>query len=153
MRRLILAIVGSLLLAGQVSAQTAQDSWENLKQLRPGQKIEVIDMKWKSLKGTFVAVSDEAILLRTDGNEVSVLRADVLRVSLREHSRRGRNTLIGLGVGAGAGFAIGRAIDCGRLTEKCDPLATLITFPLGAGLGAAIGSGFSGFQTVYRANK
>jgi|SRR2546427_778546 len=62
---------------------------QKLEQLQVGQKIEVIDMNLKSLKGTLTAVSEEAISLRTKQGELSVERANVFRLSDREHTRRG----------------------------------------------------------------
>jgi len=57
MRGVFLATFVAGLASGVAFAQTTTDSWANLKQLRPGQKIEVVDVKLKSLKGTFLALS------------------------------------------------------------------------------------------------
>jgi len=104
LRRLMMA---ALLLAFAPGPGYARkgEPWENLKQLQVGQKIEVVDMTLKSLTGTFVSFSDEAISLRNRGGDVTVVRADVLRVSLREHTKRTRNVLIGAAIGAAAGAA------------------------------------------------
>ena len=57
--------------------------------------------------GTFISFSEEAISLRTREGDLTVRRPDVRRVSLREHSKRLRNVLIGAAIGAGAGVAVG----------------------------------------------
>jgi hypothetical protein len=136
------------------SAQTARDSWENLQQLRPGQKIEVVDMQLKSRQGTFASYSAEAISLRVKNNEVTVPRADVLRVSSREDSKRARNMLIGLAIGAGVGVAIGAAMDA-RVNYETGECCMGVAFlaPIGAGAGFGLGAAFPGYRTVYRAKK
>jgi hypothetical protein len=139
-------------------AQSAKDSWDDLKQLRPAQKIEVVDTTMKTLKGAFVPVSDAAISLDAGKGEESVERQNVLRVSTRGEGHRGRNALIGLAVGAGAGVVV--AVVSPELgTGKCAQgscvdagTVSMVGFwggVLGAGLGAAIPTG--GRHDVYRA--
>ena len=45
----------------------------------------------KTLKGAFVSVSDEVISLEAGKGEESVVRANVVRVSVRDTSHRTRN--------------------------------------------------------------
>jgi hypothetical protein len=118
--------------------------------LRAGQKIEVVDMKLKSLKGTFVSFSEEAISLRVKESEVAVPRPDVLRVSLRENSKRTRNLLIGLGIGAAGGLATGLGI---MEREPGYAGAVAGTTILGAVVGAGLGAAFPGYQTIYRVKR
>ena len=49
MKRLILTTLFLALISGLARGETMDDSWDNLKQLRVGQKIEVVDMSLKSL--------------------------------------------------------------------------------------------------------
>ncbi len=96
-----MAVIGIFLLTqstGLLAREPVEQSWENLKQLKAGDEIQVVQMNIKSLQGTFLGVSEEVISLRVQENEAALPRADVLRVSLREKSKRLRNTLIGLGV-------------------------------------------------------
>ena len=150
MRRLFWGLFLLVLVPGLGLAQTGRESWDNLSQLHAGQKIEVVDMKLKSLKGTFVSFSAEAISLRVMSDEVSVKRPDVMRVSLRENSKRTRNLLIGLAIGAAGGLAAGVGL-MERETGYAGAVAgtTVLFAAAGAGLGAA----FSGYQTIYRAEK
>jgi hypothetical protein len=135
-------------------AQQARDSWDNLKQLRPGQKIEIVDMKMKSLKGEFISFTDEAIVLRERKAEQSVARADVSRVSSRQDSKRARNMLIGLAIGAGVGVAIGAAMDARVNYERGECCLGMGFGALtGAGAGLGIGAASPGYRTVYRAKK
>lgn len=134
--------------------QNALNDWANLKRLQPGEKVEVVDMNLKSLKGKFVSLSEEAISLRTDDEEKAIERANVLRVSALGGKRR-RNALIGLAIGAGAGLAVGAAIHA-HLRETTGPdilaeLAVPLGGAIGAGAGAGVGAAFPGSRTIYRA--
>jgi len=152
MRRLIWTIFLSALLPGPASGQAARDCWDNLKQLQPGQKIEVVDMNLKSLKGTLLAFSEEAISLQVGKNELAVQRPNVLRVSSPENSKRGRNTLIGLAIGA----TIGAGIAGCSFKSPCEwppSRESAIGAGVGAAAGALVGAAVAGDQTIYRARK
>jgi len=149
MRRIRGSVFLILLLPLLVSAQDARESWDNLKQLRVGEEIEVVDMNLKSLKGTFVNASDAAISLRTDEGERAIERASVMRVSARG-GKRGRNALIGLGIGAAGGVAAGVGL-MERETGYAGAVAgTTVLF---AAVGAGVGAAFPGSRTIYRAPK
>ena len=144
------------LIPALVMAQSAKESWDSLKQLRPGEKIEVVDKSMKSFGGHFVAVSEEAITLKVGKKQESVERAKVVRVSVRDTSHRTRNMLIGTAIGAGAGLAI--AIPVGLLCSNegnCRDTGGAGAAVVVAGLGAA-GAGLGAVpsnRTVYRAEK
>ncbi len=130
-------------------ASEGQESWDSLKQLQLGQNIEVVEMNLKSHKGAFVNASDAAISLRTDQGEMTIERAKVMRVSARG-SKRARNTLIGLGIGAAGGAALGAAI---MEREPGYGGAVAGTSALFGALGAGVGYAFSSTHTIYRAPK
>jgi hypothetical protein len=125
--------------------------------LEVGQKIEVVDMNLKSLKGTFVGVSDAAISIRTDKEETAVERANVMRVSARG-GKRGRNALIGLAIGAAAGITT-MAIAQAKATETGpaftgEGAAWLAAGAFwGGGIGAGIGALFPSHRTIYRVER
>jgi hypothetical protein len=137
--------------------EPGEHSWGNLQQVRVGQKIEVVDTNLKKLKGTFLSFSDEAISLRIGKDEVGVQREDVFRVSLRGKSKRLRNALIGMAIGAGAGVAAAeisiRASEPGFFPKRAFwqvPYVVLVSAGIAAGAG--IGAAFPpGYQTIYRA--
>ena len=79
------------LIPGLAFAQPSLDSWDNLRQLRVGQKVEVVDVRMKPHQGEFLGHSADAVRLRVGKDEVSVLREDVISVRNREGPRRGRN--------------------------------------------------------------
>jgi hypothetical protein len=101
--RIVTILLFPLIAIAHADAQT----WENLKTLRAGERIQVVSQTLKSHDGRFLSSSDEAINFRVGQQEMAFQRADVLRVSSREHMSRTKKTLIGLGIGTGAGLAIG----------------------------------------------
>lgn len=90
-------------------AQTNRASWANLSVLHAGQKIQIVDMNSKKHSGTFVNVSDTAILYQEAASEQTIQKQDIRSVKLTENKPRLRNTLIGGAVGAGVGAGIGAA--------------------------------------------
>ena len=156
MQRLLWGMLILVLVPLPSSAQTARDSWDNLKQLQPGQRIEVVDMNLKSVVGALVNVSEEGISLRAQkaADLVTVERAKVYRVTSRESSKRLRNALIGAAIGGGlmaipAGIS---AVICSNEGGIC--AGTIAGFiAVGAGAGAGLGAAVPGYQTIYRAKK
>ncbi len=145
-RILLLACIPSMLLG-----QLAENSWDNLRRLRPGQKIEVVNMQMKAVVGKFIAFADDAISLAAGKDQVSIPRANVLSVKNREASHRKRNTLLGLAIGAAAGAAIGAAaIHSSESGEEF--FGVMLVTPIAAGIGAGAGAALpAGHVTVYRA--
>jgi hypothetical protein len=152
MRRVIETLLLLLMMPGFGWTQSSQNNWDNLKQLRPGQKIEVVDSSMKTLKGTFVSVSEEAISLRAGKSEKSVLRANVARVGVRDTSHRRRNMLLGAGIAGGlalisAGLGLAYSSNEGKVCGYC-----VVAIVAGFGGGAALGA-FPGSRTIYRVKK
>jgi hypothetical protein len=139
-------------------AQPLQNNWDNLRQLGPGQQIRIVLNDAESYTGQFQSASDERLVVRTGGTDQTFERQNVLRVSTRGTSHRGRNALIGLAVGAGAGVIVGVAspeLGQGKCAQgSCVDAGTVSILGfwggvLGAGLGAVIPTG--GWHDVYRA--
>ena len=152
MKKAIWTLLLLLMISGLGWSKQPQDNWDNLKQLTPGQKVEVVDSKIKTLKGTFVAVSDEAISLQVGKSEQSVARADVVRVSVRDTSHRARNMLLASGIIGGVALAasIVPLASSGNEGNSCPACAGAIA--AGFGGGAALGA-IPGNRTLYRAKK
>ncbi len=139
------------LIPGLALAQPSLDSWDNLRQLRVGQKIEVVDAKMKPHQGEFLGHSTDSVRLRVGKDEVSVPREDVISVKNREGPRRGRNALLGLGIGAGVGAVVGLIGGKTYHEEGETGVFMLVWTPVGAGVGAGVGAALPGTQTtVYR---
>ncbi|MFQ5927403.1 MAG: hypothetical protein ACE5MH_08215 [Terriglobia bacterium] len=114
-------------------------------------------MNLKSLKGTFLSFSEEALSLRLKKEEVAVPREDVFRVSLREKPKRLRNALIGLAIGAGAGVAAAEGWARAAADKSIDDARVIsyaVLVPVGLGAGAGLGAAIpGGYRTVYRAKR
>ena len=150
----VIVFLLSLTLSGALAAKEPDEqSWENLKQLRVGQKIQVVQMNVKSLKGTFLGVSEEVISLRVKKNEVTIPRADVLRVSSRQSSRRVRNALIGTAIGLGVGFGVGLAALAATRGSDFPGEVIAPFIAIGGGVGGGAGAAIASHPTVYRAKK
>ncbi len=87
-------------------AQPNRASWANLSALQAGQKIQIVEINSKRHSGTFINVSDAAIMYREAAGERTIQKQDVRSVRLMENNHRLRNTIIGCAVGAGAGAGI-----------------------------------------------
>lgn len=149
----ILPMLMALFSLSLQAQQPGKDSWESLNRLQAGQKIQVVQMDMKSLKGKFLGYSEEAITLRVKKDEVAVARADVLRVSLRGKPKRGRNALIGAGVGAGVGIGIGIGVVVATGGSDNPNVVLAPAMALGAGLGGALGAATPSYQTIYRVKR
>ncbi len=136
--------------------ESGEHSWENLQQVRVGQKIEVVDTNLKKLKGTFVSFSEEAISLRVKKDEVGVQREDVFRVSLRGRPKRSTSAIVGAAIGALVGVGVGAlaATRYGSGDPRSESFIVFLGTAIGAGAGAGVGAAVpfvGGYRTIYRA--
>jgi hypothetical protein len=137
-------------------AQAKQASWSNLSGLRPGQRIQVVEMTSKKHSGSFVSLSDTAISYRETKAQQSIPKQEVLSVKLMEHKHRLRNTLIVAGVGAGVGAGIGAAFNkpCSSQSFCLDVGGAALPAAGGALLGsvggAVVGIFLPSHSTIYR---
>ncbi len=138
-------------------AQKQQGSWSDLRGLRVGQGIEVIETSMKHHGGEFISVSDEMLTLQEKGSDVSVKREDVVRVSTASGAHRGEHAVIGLVVGAAIGAGIGaiaadRSTGSGWFAWGAQPgIGALVGIVIGAPTGAAVGAVIPAHTTIYRA--
>jgi hypothetical protein len=138
-------------------AESAQDRWHNLKQLAPGQHIRIVLNDARSFTAQFQSVTDAGIVVRLATGDRTFERQIVLRVSIPGKSPRGRNALIGLAIGTGAGIIVGVASPelgqgkCAHgscVNAESASVAGVVGAAVGGGLGAAIRTG--GWHDVYR---
>ncbi|MFZ2001781.1 MAG: hypothetical protein WA239_11920 [Candidatus Sulfotelmatobacter sp.] len=151
--RTCLILVLFLGLPAALWAQKQQGSWSDLRGLKVGQGIEVIESSMKHHGGEFVNVSDEVLTLQEKGSDVSVKRQNVVRVSTASGARRGEHAVIGLVVGGGIGAAIGALAGSshGFLGGSDRGIAALVGIVIGAPGGALVGAVIPAHTTVYRA--
>jgi len=145
-RALVLLLLSSLALPAQPA------DWAVVKLLAPGTQVRVEAGHRRS--GPILSVTDEAIVLRSGGQEQTFTRAQVTRVDVKKRGHRKRNALIGAAAGAGAGAGLAAAAaSCGG--DCIGSQAVEIGAPIGLGLiGAAIGAVIptGGWRELYRAH-
>lgn len=110
-------------------------------QLRPGDAIEVRDVRGGTASGRVVSVTETTIVIRTSDDERSIDRSDVRQVDrvVRDPVKNG--VLIGLAAGVAIGYPLGWRLDSPRCPDsgpECGQGA-LIGVVNGAILGAASG--------------
>jgi hypothetical protein len=151
--RFCLVFVLVLGLPAALCAQKQQGSWSDLRGLKVGQGIEVIEASMKRHGGQFVSVSDDVLTLQEKGSDVSVKREDIVRVSTASGARRGEHAVIGLVLGGLVGAAIGAASgsSTGFLGGSSRGLTALVGIAIGAPSGAAVGATIPAHATIYRA--
>jgi hypothetical protein len=135
MRNLVLLIVLTAAVA------PAQNNWANVKGLPVGGEIRVSLQGGKSYRGQVQNVTDESLIIVAASSQETLARPQIKKVSSKGDSHRGRNTLIGLGIGAGAGLAIGAGSDasCGGHCWFGNSIGKEVLTPVGAIIGTIIG--------------
>lgn len=145
---LLLVFLG---LPAALCAQKQQGQWSDLKGLKVGQGIEVIESNMKRHAGEFVSVTDEAFTLQEKGSDISVKREDVVRVTTGSGARRGEHAVIGLVVGAAIGAGIGAAAKYRFFGSPSSGIGALVGIVIGAPSGAVVGAVIPAHTTIYRA--
>jgi hypothetical protein len=144
-------------LAATAAAQPAKPiaNWANLNQLVTGAEIRVTVADGKTLRGFMQRVTPESLAINATTSQETLSRQDVRRVALKRPGHRGRNTLIGLAIGTGAGLAVGAGLD----SQSRGPYdlfsnsGKVFLWPVGALVGTVIGVALptGGWREVYRA--
>ena len=145
------AMVAMWIMSGPVSAQTHPDGIP--KDLKPGQKVSVIDEHGTKLRGRVVDLSGDALTIANGTNRTTVPHTSVLRVDLVDDLRKG----VGIGALVGAGLF---AIEAWAAHEDGLTLNAAgygVVAALYCGLGAAVGAGIDalvgGDRTVYQRSR
>jgi hypothetical protein len=128
--------VGAL---AQKNEATTHD-WSNLKTVTSGSRLEIELKSGKTISGKLVNVSDNTLALTAHGKQVDLNRDEILTVFQSSRKSATKATLIGLGVGGGAGALIGAAggdSNPDPFISKSTAAAGLAV--LGAGAGAIAG--------------
>ena len=151
MRKPVLFLVFFLAVSAALNAQ--QGSWSSLDRLKVGQEIVVIESSMRHHAGKFVSVTDESLIMRESGSEVSLKRNDVARVSTSSGPKRGEHAVIGLVAGGliGAGIGAASGSKTGFLGGSSRGITALIGVAIGAPIGAAVGAVIPAHRTLYRA--
>jgi hypothetical protein len=155
--RKLLVLICVLGLPCASRAQSNSASWDNLKVVQLGEKIQVTETGSKKVSGAFVSVSEGSLSVEGEGGPQTIQRQDVRNVRLAKHGHRLRNTLIGAGVGAGVSAGIGAALakPCQASQTYCIDPVTQREFAgacavIGLAIGATIGALIPSHVTIYR---
>jgi len=135
------------------AADKPEASWDNLQQLKAGQRIRIVRTDLSSVTGYFASVGADSLALKTARGEQTLNRADINRIT-RSGGKRGRNALIGAAVGGGAGAAVGAATGgCHPGEFICLGRGTVAGILAGVGVvaGAVVGVAIPGHTTIYQA--
>jgi hypothetical protein len=138
---IIILLISLLLSPVTLTAQTALNDWSRLNAVASGSKLSVKLKDGKKVEGTLQSVSDSGLSLRVKNADRELRRDDIQTVHEISNKSVKKATLIGLGVGAGAGAVLGIAGDASNDDgfEKIDNAAAGAVTILGAGVGALSG--------------
>ena len=156
LRRILLPVVSAATLALTVVGQAAKPiaNWANLNQLAKGAEIRVTLADGTTQRGFIQSVTPESLAINATTSQATLSRNDIRRVALKRPGHRGRNTLIGLAIGMGAGLAAGAGVDAnGGPNDFLPNAGKAVLTPLGALIGTAVGVAWptGGWRDVYRA--
>jgi hypothetical protein len=139
MRKLTIALLAVTI----VSANAQQppqpllegSNWQHLQALPAGASIQV-SARTRHANCTFEKADDDTLTC-THGKSILFQRSEVKSIKI---PRRGRSTLIALGIGAGSGAIVGAAITGCSTAQKDSFFGCFITptRPQGAAIGAAL---------------
>lgn len=137
---LMLALALALVHTPAVTAQnsTVDQSWAAVMALSSGTKVSVRMKTGEAIQGKVSSVSETALTLRCENTLTDLERDRIQKVSRIGGRAVGKSTLIGLGIGAGTGAAIGGVIAASDRPHESGE-AALPVLHLGAA-GALIGT-------------
>ncbi len=120
-------------------------SWETLvATLKPGRNVVVLQHSGKRAEGKLLILTEESITVQAGAPPLTIQRDEVFRV--RVAGTRGRRSLIGLGVGAASGVAIGV-----NLGSRRHALSAVAFGGILGGIGAAAGAAIPTGTPLYEA--
>jgi hypothetical protein len=111
LRSVVSCVVAILLVVPLLSidgfAQSATTTWSGVTSLQPGQKVSIELKNGKKVKGKFGSASETSITISRGKNTEDVTRADIRKVFRENGGSVGKSTLVGAGIGGGAGAILG----------------------------------------------
>src|SRR5665811_2265052 len=138
LNRICLLALLAAVLAATAAAQQAKPiaNWVNLNQLVAGSEVRVTLATGKTMRGFVQRVTPESLAINATTSQETLSRQDIERVALKRPGHRGRNTLIGLAIGTGAGLAVGAGVDSQRRPGDWLPsFGKVVLSPVGAIIG------------------
>ena len=145
-------LITAMLLAAiaAVPAFAGDDTeWNNLRTLKSGVRIGIVQPDGKRTEGVFASFSDSSISLLA-GQAITVPKDRVIRVYRRPRISRGLRAVLGAGIGGGLGALLNGTIGQ-YLRNEAHGVDAGVWIGAGAGIGAGIGAASGGGErTVYR---
>ncbi len=145
---MICTLALALLLVGRSQAQ--QSNWQNLEKIRPGDRVEVVNMRLATYAGEFVGFTDSDLTLRDAGNTAVIPRAEIYRIKVLGRGRGrhiGRGTLYGAVIGTGVGAVVAARGDY----TSGERASVVVGGALwGVGIGALVGAVKTPHLDIYR---
>jgi hypothetical protein len=136
--------------AWDVTAQSSDERWGGLNDLRPGTRIVIEVDGSKPLKAKFATSTDQKLAVLVKGKRVEIDRSTISAVYFGRESSKLKRGLIGALAGAGAGMLIGAATVA---ATKGDGLIAaggfLYGIPIGAAIGVATAGGTKKGEMIY----
>jgi hypothetical protein len=126
-----------------------QAQWDDLRELRRGQRIGVVQSDLSNVEGRFEAFSDSTISLRAD-RDITLPKENVVRVYRRPRVGRGIRAIIGGAIGIIAGIILTETVG-GRYRNEGEDVPAGLWIAGEAGVGAAVGAlSGGGYTTIYQ---
>ncbi len=151
--RLFLVMCCATYLVSNTAAAADSKSWENLATLQSGEKIVVIETNAKAERvGRFTHFDSDSISLRAGTAEMLIARSAVVRIYSRQRTKRVRNALIGVGIGAGIGLLADQTLGSYLRNESNPDNARALIWATPIAIGATLGGLIPGRGTIYKRN-
>ena len=148
-----LFLLATFTLHGMAQQPAARGSWASIGQLAPGAVIRVTLAGGRMIRGFLQATTADSLSINATTSQEMLSRADVQRVQRKSPGHRGRNTLIGLGVGTVAGLTAGAGLDHENAGGFLPDAGKIVFTPIGMIIGTVVGVAWptGRWHEVYRA--
>jgi len=142
MPTLLRAVTVLVLASLTAAAQSPTQNWNNVLALPVGTEVRIAAGS-RTVRGEVQNLTSDTLTVNSGKNQETFTRQEVVRVLVQKGHHRGRNALIGMGIGSVAGLGIGlsSSTDCGTLSlPVCSKGTKTAGLAIGlGGLGALIG--------------
>jgi hypothetical protein len=147
----ITLVIGSLM-AAPLRAQSLEENWNNLNQLKTDQEIQIVTKDAKAHRGRLGGLNADSVTVHLVSGDQTFERLNILRVAYKAKGRRAHHIKVGSAIGAGLGVVNGVFSDTCRSCRSRGASIVLALFAsvlLGAAIGAVLPAG-GGWKVIYR---
>jgi hypothetical protein len=143
----------SILTPSLFAQQMVFDDWTAVQALTPSDEVVITLKTEKEVKGKFLDAGAGEVSIERKGKRESVAKDTISQIHLiKGKAKKGQWALIGAGVGAGAGFAIGQSKNGPNVDDGTTYVfvGTLIGTGIGAATGYIFGMSRRKRQLIYQ---